>query len=104
MHDGETEVYYRPDAVGVLLVDGKNEKVLLTRQFRMPAFLNGSESGYLVEACAGLIDETEAPEQTMRREVMEETGYEITSFEDRRCLFFSRRHHRIFAFIYCAIR
>jgi nudix-type nucleoside diphosphatase (YffH/AdpP family) len=81
MHDEEIEVYYRPDAVGVLMVDEKKEKILLTRQFRMPAFLNGSESGYLVEACAGLIDETETPEQAMRREVIEETGYTVDSFE-----------------------
>ena len=81
MHDEENEVYYRPDAAGVLLVDEQKQKVLLTRQFRLPAFLNGSESGYLTEACAGLINETETPEQTARREVMEETGYEIMALE-----------------------
>lgn len=81
MHDTENEVYFRPDAVGVLLVDETKEIVLLTRQFRMPAYLNGSESGYLIEACAGLIGETETPEQTLRREVTEETGYEVLSFE-----------------------
>lgn len=81
MHDTEYEVYYRPDAVGVLLVDEQKEVVLLTRQFRLPAFLNGSESGYLVEACAGLIDEGETPEQALRREVKEETGFALQSFE-----------------------
>jgi GDP-mannose pyrophosphatase NudK len=81
MHDEENEVYYRPDAVGVLLVDEKQEIILLTRQFRLPAFLNGSESGYLVEACAGLIDETETPEQAVHREVREETGYTVESME-----------------------
>ena len=75
------EDVYRPDAVGVLLVDERKEKILLTRQFRMPAFLNGSESGYLIETCAGLINETESPEQAMRREVMEETGREILTYE-----------------------
>jgi len=81
MHDEENEVYYRPDAVGVLLVDEKKKLLLLTRQFRLPAFLNGSESGYLVETCAGLIEETETPEQALRREVMEETGYEVDTYE-----------------------
>jgi GDP-mannose pyrophosphatase NudK len=80
-HNQEREVYFRPDAVGVLLVDEKQKKLLLTRQFRLPAFLNGSDSGYLVETCAGLIDETETPEQTARREVEEETGYQITDLE-----------------------
>jgi GDP-mannose pyrophosphatase NudK len=76
-HNQEKEVYFRPDAVGVLLVDEKSKKILLTKQFRLPTFLNGSDSGYLVEACAGLIDEGETPEETVRREVEEETGYQI---------------------------
>jgi GDP-mannose pyrophosphatase NudK len=73
----EKEVYFRPDAVGVLPVDKMHKKLLLTRQFRLPAFLNGSDSGYLVETCAGIIDENETPEQTAIREAMEETGFEI---------------------------
>jgi len=76
-HNLEKEVYFRPDAVAVLPVDKQNKKILLTKQFRLPAFLNGSESGYLVEACAGIIDDNETPEQTVRREVEEETGYQI---------------------------
>src|ERR1700761_7851636 len=80
-HNQEREVYFRPDAVAVLLVDDKQKKILLTRQFRLPAFLNGSDSGYLTEACAGLIDENESEEQTAHREVEEETGYQITNLE-----------------------
>ena len=76
-HNLEKEVYFRPDAVAVLLVDEKQKKLLLTKQFRLPAFLNGSESGYLVEACAGIIDANETPEQTVRREAEEETGYKL---------------------------
>jgi GDP-mannose pyrophosphatase NudK len=71
------EVYFRPDAVGVLLVDEKRKTILLTKQFRLPAYLNGNDSGYLTETCAGLIDENETPEQTVRREVEEETGYQV---------------------------
>lgn len=77
LRDDENEVYCRPDAVAVLLVDWQECKALLTKQFRLPAFLNGNETGYLVEACAGLIDETESAEETARREVLEETGYQI---------------------------
>ena len=81
LHDKENEVYFRPDAVSVLLVDEKRKTLLLTRQFRMPTFLNGNDTGYMLEACAGLIDENETPEQTVIREVMEETGYEIKAAE-----------------------
>jgi len=73
----EKEVYFRPDAVGVLPVDKIHKKLLLTRQFRLPAFLNGSDSGYLIETCAGIIDGNETPEQTAVREALEETGVEI---------------------------
>ncbi|WP_143014241.1 NUDIX domain-containing protein [Mucilaginibacter pineti] len=81
MHDQKNEIYFRPDAVAVLLVDIKAEKFLLARQFRLPTFLNGSETGYLVETCAGLIDEGETPEQAVRREVQEEMGYTISNLE-----------------------
>jgi len=80
-HNVAKEVYFRPDAVAVLLADQRQQKILLTKQFRLPTFLNGNDSGYLVEACAGLIDEDETPEQTARREAAEETGYEIGDLE-----------------------
>lgn len=76
-HNLQKEVYYRPDTVAVLPVDKKNQKLLLCKQFRLPAWLNGNESGYLAEACAGIIDEKETPEQTAYREAEEETGYKI---------------------------
>lgn len=78
LHDTENEVYFRPDAAAVLLVDRKRHKVLLTRQFRLPTFLNGNDDGYVLEVCAGLIPETESAETTARREALEETGYEIS--------------------------
>lgn len=73
----KNEVYFRPDAVSVLLVDKVNRKFLFTRQFRLPTYLNGNDDGYLVEACAGLIDPGESAEEAAYREVKEETGYPI---------------------------
>ncbi|MDB5140224.1 MAG: GDP-mannose pyrophosphatase NudK [Mucilaginibacter sp.] len=80
-HNQQKEVYFRPDAVAVLLVDEKQKKLLLTKQFRLAAFLNGNDSGYIIEVCAGLIDNEETPEQTALREVEEETGYEVSDLE-----------------------
>jgi len=76
-HNQENEVYFRPEAVTVLLVNDKRKTILLTRQFRLPAFLHGSESGYIIEACAGIMDENETPEETARREAKEEMGCNI---------------------------
>lgn len=80
-HNVAREVYFRPDAVAVLLIDEEREKILLVKQFRLPAFLNGSDSGYLIEACAGIVDDGETPEQTAYREVEEETGFQIHGLE-----------------------
>ena len=81
IHDKENEVYFRPDAVSVLLVDEKRKKFILTRQFRLPTFLNGNDTGYMLETVAGLIDGDETPEQTVIREVEEEAGYHITEID-----------------------
>lgn len=75
------EVYFRPDAVTVLLADSVNRTFLMTKQFRLPSHLNGNETGFLVEACAGLIDECETPEETAFREVDEELGYPIQNLK-----------------------
>jgi GDP-mannose pyrophosphatase NudK len=77
----EAEVYYRPDAVAVLLYNDELETFLLARQFRLPSYLNGNTSGYLIETCAGLIDAGETPQQAAIREVKEELGYEISNLQ-----------------------
>jgi nudix-type nucleoside diphosphatase (YffH/AdpP family) len=70
------EAYDRGNGATVLLYDLARQSVLLTRQFRLPTFVNGNASGMLIEACAGLLD-NDNPEECIRREVREETGYEI---------------------------
>ena len=56
--------------------DRARRTVVLTRQFRLPTYVNGNPSGMLIEACAGLLD-AQAPETCIAREAFEETGYEI---------------------------
>ena len=71
------EAYDRGNGATILLYNRMQGTVLLTRQFRMPTFLNGNETGMLIEACAGLLDQ-DNPEDCIRRETEEETGYKVT--------------------------
>jgi nudix-type nucleoside diphosphatase (YffH/AdpP family) len=70
------EAYDRGNGAVLLLFDPRRRTVVLTRQFRLPAFLNGSTDGMLLEACAGLLDGDD-PETCVRREAEEETGYRV---------------------------
>ncbi|WP_081212101.1 GDP-mannose pyrophosphatase NudK [Salegentibacter sediminis] len=70
------EAYDRGDGACILLYNKKSNKIVLTRQFRLPTFLNGNPDGMLVEACAGLLDNDD-PENCIKRETEEETGYSI---------------------------
>jgi GDP-mannose pyrophosphatase NudK len=72
------EVYDRGNGATILLYNKTSRSVILTRQFRMPTFLNGNPDGLLIECCAGLLDR-DNPEQAIQRETEEETGYKITS-------------------------
>jgi len=70
------EAYDRGNGATILLYNTKQKTVILTEQFRLPTFINGNESGMLIEACAGLLDK-DNPEDCIRRETEEETGYRL---------------------------
>ena len=70
------EAYDRGNGAALLLFDPRRSTVVLTRQFRLPAFLNGCNDGLLIETCAGLLDGDD-PETCIRREAEEETGYRV---------------------------
>ena len=72
------EAYDRGNGATILLYNKITKNVILTRQFRMPTYLNGNETGMMIEACAGLLDMDNA-EECIRRETEEETGYKISS-------------------------
>lgn len=74
------EVYHRGNGAAVLLYNPDSGKVVLTRQFRMPTFLNGNPDGHMVEVCAGILED-EDPEGTILNEIEEETGYRVKSVE-----------------------
>ena len=71
------EAYDRGNGATILLYSKENNSIILTRQFRLPTFLNGNADGMLIEACAGLLDK-DNPEDCIRRETEEETGYKIS--------------------------
>jgi len=69
------ETYDRGNGAVLLLYDRVRETVILTRQFRFPAYVNGHD-GMLIEAPAGLLDQA-SPEARIRAEAEEETGYRV---------------------------
>jgi nudix-type nucleoside diphosphatase (YffH/AdpP family) len=70
------EVYHRGNAAAILLYNKESKTVVLTRQFRLPSFLNGNDDGMLIEVCAGMLDGDD-PATCARREAVEETGYKV---------------------------
>jgi nudix-type nucleoside diphosphatase (YffH/AdpP family) len=70
------EVYDRGNGAAIFLYNTSNKNIILTRQFRLPSYLNGNETGMMIEVCAGLLDK-DHPEQCIIRETEEETGYRI---------------------------
>jgi nudix-type nucleoside diphosphatase (YffH/AdpP family) len=83
----EREAYDRGNGATILLYDKARRTVVLTRQFRMPAFLNGYRA-MMIEAAAGLLDDA-APEERIRAEAEEETGYRVRDVEKLFALFMS---------------
>ena len=73
------EVYDRGNGAVCLLHDPETDRVLVTRQFRLPAFLNGGKEA-VVEAPAGLLEGAD-PAERMRAELEEETGYRIAALD-----------------------
>lgn len=76
----QREAYDRGNGATILLHNPQTGTVILTRQFRLPTYVNGNPSGMLIEACAGLLD-NDHPDDAIRREMEEETGFRINSVE-----------------------
>jgi GDP-mannose pyrophosphatase NudK len=70
------EAYDRGNGATILLYNKELKTVILTKQFRLPTYINGNEDGMLIETCAGLLDADNA-EDAIRRETEEETGFTL---------------------------
>ena len=75
------ESYNRGNGACILLYNSESKNVILTKQFRMPAYNNDKLDGMSIEACAGAIDKNENPEVCIIREVEEEVGYKVDNVE-----------------------
>jgi nudix-type nucleoside diphosphatase (YffH/AdpP family) len=74
------EAYDRGNGATILLYNKQLHKVILTKQFRLPTYINGNQTGMLIEACAGLLDKDNA-EDCIRKETEEETGYKVNKVQ-----------------------
>ncbi len=72
-------VLERGDSAAALLVSGDGERIWLIEQFRIATQASGP--GWLLEVAAGVVADGETPEACIRREVIEETGFEIERLE-----------------------
>lgn len=76
----EREVYDRGNGAVILLYNLQKKTVILTKQFRIPTYVNKNEDGMMIEACAGQLDD-EHPEDCIKRETEEETGYQVKNIK-----------------------
>ena len=76
----EREAYNRGNGAGILLYNREKGTVILTRQFRMPTYVNGNYDGMMIEVCAGVL-EGDNPEDCIRKETEEETGYKVDNVQ-----------------------
>jgi len=67
--------FERGDAVAVLIFNRETRQVILVNQFRYPTYEKGD--GWIIEIVAGILAKDEKPEEAVRREVLEETGYRV---------------------------
>ncbi len=74
------ETYDRGNGATILLYNLAKQTVILTRQFRFPAYVNGLADGLLIETAAGLLDKA-SPEARIKQEVEEETGYRVDNVQ-----------------------
>ncbi len=76
----QRESYDRGNGAAILLYNSVKKTVILTRQFRMPTYVNRNASGMMIEVCAGVLDDLD-PVSCIKKEVEEETGFRVEHVE-----------------------
>jgi len=97
----DQEVFDSGDAVAVFLYHPGKRCVLFVEQIRVATALNGNPGGRLLEVCAGRTEGGE-PESTARREIQEETGYDISKLQSIGAVYMSPGVHTQRLYLYAA--
>ena len=71
----------RGDSVAALLVNRVKGTIILTKQFRYPIFTKEKENAWVLELVAGMVEKKQSPQETMIREIAEETGYQVSNLK-----------------------
>jgi len=94
-------VFERGDSAAALVVNPERRTVYLTEQFRYPAHEKGG--GWLLDVVAGMIEPGDTSEQTARREILEEAGFEALALEPIATFFMSPGGSSERTFLFCAV-
>jgi nudix-type nucleoside diphosphatase (YffH/AdpP family) len=90
----------RGDSVAALILNRRTRRVTLVNQFRFPTYEKGP--GWIMEVVAGIVDSHEAPENAVRREILEETGYRVSAVAQISTFYLSPGGSSERIILYCA--
>jgi nudix-type nucleoside diphosphatase (YffH/AdpP family) len=71
----------RGDSVGAIIYNTTNQTFIFVKQFRYPIFTKDRDNAWSLEIVAGVIEQGKSPEDTMIKEIMEETGYQVNQLK-----------------------
>ena len=83
------EIYGKSDGIAILLYNRTTNKVILSKQIRIPVYVHGISNGLSIEVVCGAIDKNESPESAAIRETEEEVGYRVDSVKRISTVFLS---------------